>query len=99
MRHFVPGSTTAVLIGGPADGRRVTMQDPSNPLPYLQVEVEVEVEVEVACPPVRPMDFGMRYEVVVYRAERVREGDYEYTVYVHGEGLFLGKLLAGYRRP
>lgn len=89
MRQFIAGSTTAVLIGGPADGRRVTMADPYNPLPYLRVEVtEGSWHGHL----------GPRIKVVEYRAERVREGDYEYTVYVHGEGPFLGKLLAGYKK-
>lgn len=82
MGRFIVGSTTAVLIGGPADGRRVTMTDPSNPLPYLRVDVAKGMH---------------KYEVVEYRAERLREADYEYTVYVYGEGPFLGKLLAGYK--
>lgn len=92
MRQFIVGSATAVLIGGPADGRRVTMADPSNPLPYLRVEVPIGGSLA------GPINAIAEYKIVEYRAERVREGDYEYTVYVYEEGPFLGKLLAGYKR-
>ncbi|UXX42045.1 hypothetical protein [Pseudomonas phage phiH2] len=95
MREFIAGSATAVLIGGPADGRRVTLSDPDNPLEYLQVVVpRGPRRVGVVGPP------NMRglADVVVYKAERLREGPYEFTVYVHGEGPFLRRLLAGYRQ-
>lgn len=95
MREFIAGSATAVLVGGPADGRRVTLNDPYNPLEYLQVVVPqgprlIGVEDQ---PNVRGLA-----DVVTYRAERLREGQYEFTVYVHGEGPFLRQLLAGYRQ-